>query len=80
MELLQEFKFVTMFINILYALFSGTMTIIFMIIAYKIFDTILPFNMNSELDDGNVAIGLVVGSIFIGIGIAIGLCVGLALN
>jgi len=80
MEILQDFKFITIFINVLYAIFSGVITIAFMILAYKIFDTILPFNMNTELDEGNVAIGFVVGSIFIGIGIAIGLCVGLSLN
>lgn len=76
----EDFKLSTMIINFSYAITGGAITIIFMMIAYKIFDIMLPFNMNTELDDGNVAIGIVVGSIFIGVGLAVGLSIGLALN
>lgn len=76
----EDFKLATMIINFSYAIFGGIITIIFMMLSYKIFDIILPFNMNTELDDGNVAIGIVVGSIFIGVGLAVGLSIGLALN
>jgi Ca2+/Na+ antiporter len=39
-----------------------------------------PFDTGEELSKGNLAVGHVVGSIFIGIGVAIGLVIGLGLN
>jgi len=51
-----------------------------MMIGYKIFDKVTPFDTSRHLAENNVAVGVVVGSIFIGLGIAIGLVIGLGLN
>ena len=47
---------------------------------YRVFDRITPFDTSAELRKGNVAVGIVVGSIFVGTGIAIGLVIGMGLN
>ena len=39
-----------------------------------------PFDTHDELAKGNIAVGIVVGAIFVGVGIAIGLVVGMGLN
>ena len=67
-------------LNGFYALFGAVSTIVFMIIGYWIFDRMTPFRTGDQLRDGNIAVGIVVGSIFIGLGIAIGLVLGLGLN
>ena len=66
--------------NFIYAICGAIFTLIFMIIGYKIFDKMTPFNTSSELANKNIAVGIVVGSMFIGLGIAIGLVIGLGLN
>ena len=65
--------------NMLYAGMGSVLTLCAMALGYKLFDKLTPFNTASELDDGNIAIGIVVGSIFVGLGIAIGLVVGMGL-
>jgi uncharacterized membrane protein YjfL (UPF0719 family) len=67
-------------LNFIYAIFGAILTMAFMMIGYKIFDRITPFNTSSELAEKNVAVGIVVGSIFVGLGIAVGLVVGMGLN
>ena len=67
-------------INIIYAFFGAGLTLIFMITGYKIFDKITPFDTAKQLEKQNTAVGIVVGSIFIGLGIAIGLVIGMGLN
>ncbi|WP_419657121.1 hypothetical protein Dvar_62560 [Desulfosarcina variabilis str. Montpellier] len=67
-------------LNFLYALGGASLTILFMLLGYKIFDKITPFNTAEELAKKNTAVGIVVGSIFIGMGIAIGLVIGMGLN
>jgi uncharacterized membrane protein YjfL (UPF0719 family) len=67
-------------LNGFYAMFGAISTLVFMIIGYWIFDRMTPFKTGDQLRDGNIAVGIVVGSIFIGLGIAIGLVVGLGLN
>ena len=67
-------------INIIYAFFGAGMTLIFMIIGYKFFDRLTPFDTARQLEQQNIAVGIVVGSIFIGLGIAIGLVIGMGLN
>ena len=37
-------------------------------------------SIHEQLEDKNLAVGIVVGSIFIGLGIAIGLVIGMGLN
>ena len=47
---------------------------------YVFFDRLTPFDTGTELHNGNVAVGLVVGSIFVAVGIALGLVIGMGLN
>jgi len=66
--------------NFTYAILGALLTILFMVLGYKILDWITPFDTSKQLGDGNVAIGIVIGSMFVGLGIAVGLVVGLGLN
>ncbi|BBO90618.1 DUF350 domain-containing protein [Desulfosarcina ovata] len=67
-------------LNFVYAIAGALLTLAFMAAGYKLFDTITPFDTSRELASKNVAVGIVVGAIFIGLGIAVGLVVGLGLN
>ncbi len=67
-------------LNFAYAVFGALLTLGFMAAGYTLFDKMTPFDTSKELSEKNTAVGLVVGSIFIGMGIAIGLVVGLGLN
>lgn len=67
-------------LNLGYAIFGALLAIVFMVIGYKIFDKITPFDTSRQLAENNVAVGIVVGSIFIGLGLAIGLVIGMGLN
>ena len=66
--------------NFLYAVFGVILTLIFMLLGYKLFDRVTPFDTSKQLSDNNIAVGIVVGSVFIGLGIAVGLVVGMGLN
>jgi putative membrane protein len=51
--------------------YSAVGTIIF-IVAYKVMERILPFNVDKELsEDHNTAVGILIGSIMIGLAIII---------
>ena len=67
-------------INLTYALIGAILALFFMMVGYKLFDRMTPFETSKELGSGNIAVGIVIGSIFVGLGIAIGLVVGLGLN
>ena len=67
-------------LNFIYAVIGALLTIGFMLIGYRLFDKITHFNTSEQLAGSNVAVGIVVGSIFIGLGIAIGLVIGMGLN
>jgi uncharacterized membrane protein YjfL (UPF0719 family) len=67
-------------LNFIYAIIGALLTIGFMLIGYKLFDKVTHFNTSDQLAQNNVAVGIVVGSIFIGLGIAIGLVIGMGLN
>ena len=67
-------------LNFAYAVFGALLSLGFMVVGYKLFDKMTPFDTSKELSENNTAVGLVIGSIFIGLGIAIGLVVGLGLN
>ena len=69
-----------LFLNFVYALVGAVFTILFMAIGYRVFDRLTPFNTHDELANGNVAVGIVVGSILVGVGIAVGLVIGMGLN
>ncbi len=66
--------------NFTYAILGALLTIVFMLLGYKILDWITPFDTSKQLGEGNVAIGIVIGSMFVGLGIAVGLVIGLGLN
>jgi uncharacterized membrane protein YjfL (UPF0719 family) len=66
--------------NIVYAVSGAILTIMFMMLGYKILDWITPFDTSKQLSDRNIAIGIVVGSMFVGLGVAVGLVIGLGLN
>ena len=66
--------------NFIYAILGALLTILLMVLGYEILDWITPFDTSKQLGEGNVAIGVVVGSMFVGLGIAVGLVVGLGLN
>ncbi len=68
------------FLNLAYAVFGAFLTLGFMVIGFKIFDKITPFDTSKQLAEKNVAVGIVVGSVFIGLGIAVGLVIGMGLN
>jgi putative membrane protein len=44
---------------------------LFCALGYKIFDIITPFDLNEEIDNHNIAAGLTVAGIFIGIAIVV---------
>ena len=67
-------------LNFVYALLGAVFTLALMVAGYKVFDHLTPFDTGAELRKGNVAVGIVVGSIFVGVGIAIGLVIGMGLN
>ena len=67
-------------VNLTYALLGGSITLVFMWLAYFVFNIFTPFDIASELAAGNRAVGSMVMGMFIGIGIAMGLVIGLSLN
>jgi len=59
-------------INFLAMLFYAIAGVITMGIAFKFFDMITPFDMTKELEEAkNTAIGIVIGSVVLGIAIII---------
>jgi uncharacterized membrane protein YjfL (UPF0719 family) len=67
-------------LNLCYAILGAILTLLFMVIGYKIFDKMTPFDTSKQLAEKNIAVGMVVGAIFIGLGIAVGLVIGMGLN
>jgi uncharacterized membrane protein YjfL (UPF0719 family) len=67
-------------LNFGYAVVGAGLTLLFMVAGYKLFDKITPFDTSKQLAEQNVAVGIVVGAVFIGLGIAIGLVIGMGLN
>jgi uncharacterized membrane protein YjfL (UPF0719 family) len=67
-------------LNFGYAIVGVILTLLFMMLGYKLFDKMTPFDTSKELAEKNVAVGIVVGSIFVGLGIAVGLVIGMGLN
>jgi uncharacterized membrane protein YjfL (UPF0719 family) len=67
-------------LNFIYAIFGGVLTLLFMKIGCSMFNKVVSFNISDELGKGNVAVGLMVMGLFIGIGTALGLVIGLGLS
>ena len=64
----------------IYASIVGLMTLFFMWMGCRVFGHIVSFSIQDKLAEGNVAVGLMMMGIFIGIGTALGLVIGLGLN
>ena len=61
-------------------LHGGFLTLLFMWLGCKVFSHIVNFSIPEQLAQGNMAVGLMIMGIFIGIGTAMGLVIGLGLN
>ena len=69
-----------MALNFAYAIAGCIITLIFMVLGYKLFDVITPFNTHDELGKGNMAVGIVVAAMIIGVALAVGMVIGMGLN
>ncbi len=67
-------------LNFVYVILGGLLTIFFMWLGCKVFSHIVSFSIPDELQKGNMAVGVMIMGIFIGIGTALGLVIGLGLN
>jgi uncharacterized membrane protein YjfL (UPF0719 family) len=67
-------------LNFVYVMLGGILTLFFMKISCSMFNRMVSFNISDELGKGNIAVGLMVMGLFIGIGIALGLVIGLGLS
>lgn len=67
-------------LNFVYVILGGLLTLMFMKISCILFNRMVDFNISEELAKGNVAVGLMVMGLFIGIGIALGMVIGLGLS
>ena len=67
-------------LNFVYVMFGGILTLVFMRVSCTMFNKMVSFNISDELGKGNVAVGLMVMGIFIGLGISLGLVIGLGLS
>ncbi len=67
-------------LNFIYVILGGLLTLVFMKLGCSMFNKIVTFNISEELGKGNVAVGLMVMGLFIGVGIALGLVIGLGLS
>ena len=67
-------------LNFVYVILGGILTLVFMKIGCSMFNKIVTFNISDELGKGNIAVGLMVMGLFIGIGTALGLVIGLGLS
>lgn len=68
------------FLNFIYVILGGLLTLVFMKLGCSMFNRIVSFNISDELGKGNIAVGLMVMGLFIGVGIALGLVIGLGLS
>ena len=67
-------------LNLLYCGAGGLMMILFCWLGTRLFSNVMRFKVREELARGNMAVGLAVMGIFIGMGIGLGLVIGLSLN
>ena len=67
-------------LNFIYVILGGFLTLTFMKIGCSLFNRMVSFDISDELAKGNIAVGLMVMGLFIGIGIALGMVIGLGLS
>lgn len=66
--------------NFLYAIIGVMVGVISSVLTYKLINKTTRFDIPNELEKGNLAVGIVVGGIFIMIGLIVGLIIGMSLN
>ena len=66
--------------NFLYAILGVVVGVISSVLTYKLINRTTVFDIPRELEKGNLAVGVVVGGIFIMIGLIVGLIIGMSLN
>ena len=66
--------------NFVYAILGVIVGMISSIVTYKLVNKWTRFDIPHELEKGNLAVGAVVGGIFIMIGLMVGLIIGMSLN
>ena len=66
--------------NLIYAMVGVIIGLAFAVLSYKLFDRVTHFSFAKELEKGNLAVGIVVGGLFVMIGLMIGLIIGMGLN
>ncbi|RMI03398.1 MAG: DUF350 domain-containing protein [Calditrichaeota bacterium] len=66
--------------NTLYAIGGVTLGIIAAMVTYRLFSKVTHFHIPTELEKGNLAVGVVVCGIFVMIGLIVGLIIGMSLN
>ena len=71
---------VIMLRNFIYAILGVIVGIFSSVGTYKLFNKTTRFDIPAELEKGNLAVGIVVGGIFIMIGLIVGLIIGMSLN
>ena len=71
---------ILMGMNIFYSILCIGVGIGAMRVAYKVFDSMTPFDTSAILEKDPVAVGKVVQGIYIGVGICAGLIIGMATN
>lgn len=69
-----------MFLNFLYAIIGVVIGVIAAMVTYRLFSKVTNFDIASELEKGNLAVGVVVCGIFIMIGLIVGVIIGMSLN
>jgi uncharacterized membrane protein YjfL (UPF0719 family) len=67
-------------LNFIYALLGGILTLTFMWLGCKLFNHTFCFDISKELSSGNIAVGIVLSGVFVGVGAGMGLVIGLGLN
>ncbi len=77
---MESVQLIIILMNFIYAAGGAFLALAFMVLGYKVFDRLTPFDTSKQLAEGNRAVGTVIGSIFVGLGIAVGLVVANALN
>jgi uncharacterized membrane protein YjfL (UPF0719 family) len=66
--------------NFLYAILGVIVGVFSSVLTYKLINKTTLFDIPRELEKGNLAVGVVVGGIFIMIGLIVGLIIGMSLN
>jgi len=71
---------VMMGINLTYAALCIILGILAMLVGYKLFDKITPFDTAQLLEKNPLAVGIFNGALVLGIGICSGIIIGLSCN